>query len=353
MKKHNANATHSLLQSVATITEQRDRKRLEDALLATFAELMPFNRLAFYQLESSEQGEELVLVSEYVADSMTKSVSIGSRLQLDQQTDFLSAKETGKEFVSALQDDKGFKVTYPISGSHGITGFLQTYSDLNTESDRKIIYALLKIYSNYLSILLESETDTLTGLLNRRTFDQNIGNIIAERTDPDQPTSVQGKPYRSRRKVAVAASHWLAIIDIDHFKQVNDVYGHLYGDEVLLLMARNMRRVFRQKDKLFRFGGEEFVVVLDRTSLENAREVLERFRKTIENYNFPQIGKITVSIGFVCLAKDEVPSVIVGHADQALYYAKHHGRNRVCQYERLVSTGKLAGQQYSEDMQLF
>jgi len=353
MKQVILNTADSLLQSVATITEQRDRERLESALLETFAELMQLRRVALYRLVSGEQGEGALLVSEWDAGSVVSSVHHGSSMLLAQYPNFRAVMESGKEFVQPTSDKDVFQTVYPIIGLHGITGFLQTFSEMHSEADKRVVSGLLRIYSNYLSILLESETDTLTGLLNRRTFDQNIGKIIAERTAPDPPASAQRKSLQARRKGGAAAFHWLAIIDIDHFKQVNDVFGHLYGDEVLLLLARCMRKVFRQKDKLFRFGGEEFVVVLDRTSLKNAQEVLERFRKTIEGYNFPQIGRVTVSIGFVCLAKDEVPSVIVGHADQALYYAKHHGRNRVCQYEKLVSTGKLQSQHYSEDMQLF
>lgn len=131
------------------------------------------------------------------------------------------------------------------------------------------------------------------------------------------------------------------------------MFGHLYGDEVLVLMARIKRRVFRQRDKLFRFGGEEFVIVFDCTSLENAKIVLERFREAFEDYDFPQIGKVAVSIGFVCLSYGVVPSVMIGRADQALYYAKHNGRNQVCQYEELVSEDKLAKPEYSDDLELF
>jgi len=147
--------------------------------------------------------------------------------------------------------------------------------------------------------------------------------------------------------------HWLAVMDIDYFKRVNDKFGHLYGDEVLLLLSRNMQRIFRQHDKLFRFGGEEFVVVLDRTSLENAKNVLERFRLAIEQYDFPQVGQVTISIGFVRLDKAEVPSSIVGRADQALYHAKQHGRNQVVFYEDLISEGDLKEEHYSDDLELF
>lgn len=343
----------SLLQSVVTITEQRDRERLEQALLDTLAEIMPIRRITLYQMISREQGGEAVIVSEKAEDSVSRNIHNGPSFQIAQRLEFGSVIETGKEFVRFVQDENVFQSVYPIHGSGGISGFLEIISGHHSEGDQRIIQAFLKIYSNYLHILLESETDTLTGLLNRRTFDQNIGKIIAERTASDNAALLTPKSHPARRKVSAEASHWLALMDIDHFKKVNDEYGHLYGDEVLVLMARYMRQVFRRRDKLFRFGGEEFVVVLDRTNLKSAREVLERFRKTIAKHNFPQIGKVTVSIGFICLDKAEVPSEMIGHADQALYYAKQHGRNQVCQYEELVAMGKLAGQHYSEDLEIF
>lgn len=344
---------HRLLESVATITEQRDRERLESSLLATFTEIIPSSHIILYRLIPGERGEGVMRVSENRKGVSVCSIRHNTMLHYEQHPEFRTVKESGKECVQPLPGKNTFQSVYPVMDSHGISGFLEIISGMPSEADRRIVYALLKIYSNYIDILQESETDTLTGLLNRRTFDQNLEMIISERTAPDSATPLPGKPQQARRKASAEAFHWLALMDIDHFKKVNDEYGHLYGDEVLLLMARNMRKVFRQKDKLFRFGGEEFVVVLDRTTLKSAREVLERFRKTIEKYDFPQIGRVTISIGFVCLYKAEVPSVIIGRADQALYYAKQNGRNRVCQYEELVLTGKLDGQHYSDDMQLF
>lgn len=343
----------SLLQSVVTITEQRDRERLEQALLDTFAEIMPIKRITLYQLISGDQGDEAMIVCEGASGSTSSNSRHGTCFAVARQLEFHTVIETGHEFVQRVQENNIFQSVYPIHSSKGISGLLEIISDRHSEEDQRTIHALLKIYSNYLRILLESETDTLTGLLNRRTFDQNIGKIIAERTAPDNVAFTAGQSNQARRKGSAEAFHWLAIMDIDHFKRVNDKYGHLYGDEVLVLLARYMRQVFRRQDKLFRFGGEEFIVVLDRTSLESAREVLERFRNTIEQLEFPQIGRVTVSIGFVCLSQTEIPLVTIGHADQALFYAKQNGRNQVCQYEELVSAGKLAGQNYSEDMELF
>ena len=122
---------------------------------------------------------------------------------------------------------------------------------------------------------------------------------------------------------------------------MNDQFGHLYGDEMLTLFARLMANTFRQEDLLFRYGGEEFAVVLANVDLELAARALERFRRSVEAYAFPQIGHKTVSIGFTALGVDQGVENVVMCADKALYFAKHHGRNRTCCYEKLVAEGKL------------
>jgi diguanylate cyclase (GGDEF)-like protein len=144
-----------------------------------------------------------------------------------------------------------------------------------------------------------------------------------------------------RRQLKVAEGYWLAVLDIDHFKRVNDNFGHLIGDEVLLLMARLMRSSFRFHDQLYRFGGEEFVILMRCAGHDDAQAVLNRFRRTVEAYAFPQVGTITVSIGFAPLQGDDTPSAAFGRADKAVYFAKGHGRNQVCSYPQLVAAGDL------------
>ncbi|HNF78389.1 MAG TPA: GGDEF domain-containing protein, partial [Thauera aminoaromatica] len=120
----------------------------------------------------------------------------------------------------------------------------------------------------------------------------------------------------------------LAVLDIDHFKRVNDTFGHLLGDEVLLRFARIMEHSFRYNDRLFRFGGEEFLVLM-RTDETGAGLALERFRAAVEAYDFPCVGRLTVSIGYACAAGAPLAPDLVDIADQALYSAKREGRNRV------------------------
>ena len=346
------NTPAGVLQSVATITGQRDRDLLARTLLSTLTELIHSNRITMYRILPTDQSAEAILVAEVCDHPDDASANPEVSITISSRADFSSVYNSGKECIQPI-DEKTFLSVYPIVGQHGIVGLLEMISNVHSDMDRHLILAFLKVYSNYLTILEESETDTLTGLLNRRTFDNNIEKIIADHSAPDNTLAASSPQHLARRAANAELPHWLAVIDIDHFKRVNDNFGHLYGDEVLLLLSRNMRRIFRQRDKLFRFGGEEFVVVLDRTSQKNAKMVLERFRKTIEDYEFPQVGKVTISIGFVRMDKADVSSSIVGRADQALYYAKDHGRNQVCFYEDLVTEGKLAGEHYSDDMQLF
>ncbi len=346
------NTLTGVLQSVATITGQRDRDLMARTLVSTLAELIHSNRIAMYRILPTDQGEEAILVAETCNHPDNATALPDVHISIRNRPDFNSVFHSGKECIQ-FADNKACLAVYPIIGKHGVAGLFEIVSDALDDMDKHLVLAFLKVYSNYLTVLDESETDTLTGLLNRRTFDNNIEKIIAEYSAADDAQIGSGSQHPVRRKDALALPHWLAIIDIDHFKRINDKFGHLYGDEVLLLLSRNMQRIFRQRDKLFRFGGEEFIVVLDRTSEENAKTVLNRFRMAIEQYHFPQIGKVTISIGFVRLDKVDVSSAIVGRADQALYYAKHHGRNQVCFYEDLVARGELAGEHYSDDMQLF
>jgi diguanylate cyclase (GGDEF)-like protein len=127
----------------------------------------------------------------------------------------------------------------------------------------------------------------------------------------------------------------------------------VYGDEVLILVANLMRSSFRPSDKLFRFGGEEFVILLRSISQEAAQTVFERFRENVAQYPFPQVGTVTISIGFVQINPFDPAVAIIGRADQALYFAKSHGRNRVCQFETLVQHGDLTVEVSEDSVEFF
>ena len=211
-----------------------------------------------------------------------------------------------------------------------------------------LIDGMLGLYRNYLSLLQYSQVDTLTRLLNRKTFEDSLQKLLRS---PEG--IVASNKNKERRNEDDSNDDWLAIFDIDHFKTVNDHYGHLFGDEVLLLMSDIMRQVFRRRDKLFRFGGEEFVVILRRTSEKNALKVMERFRQAVAAHRFPQISQVTVSLGLTRVMTGDNPTTVLGRADEALYYAKQNGRNQLQYYESLASQGKIPLQVVNTEAELF
>jgi diguanylate cyclase (GGDEF) domain len=185
----------------------------------------------------------------------------------------------------------------------------------------RTVEAVLQLYGNFLALLDYGERDALTGLLNRKTFDDAVMQALLQ---PPSPSVRHGDPRNPS-----TARYWLAILDIDHFKHVNDTFGHLIGDEVLLLLAGIMRSCFRSGDRLFRFGGEEFVVLLSAPDESGATAALQRLRAAVERFEFPQVGRVTLSIGFTVLRDTDTPTDAVDRADRALYQAKSTGRNRV------------------------
>jgi diguanylate cyclase (GGDEF)-like protein len=211
---------------------------------------------------------------------------------------------------------------------------------------------LIEYFGNHIALLDYGEADTLTGLSSRKTFDKHLFELLG-RAATDELHGYAGDTHM-RRHSKPKGNHWLAVCDVDHFKRVNDDFGHLIGDEVLIMLAQTMRHSFRFDDQLFRFGGEEFVTLLQPTEQECATATLERFRNAVETQIFSRVGHVTVSIGFSALLPNDTPTDAIDRADEALYYAKRNGRNRVECYEKLVAEGKLAVKEVAKgEVELF
>ena len=240
-----------------------------------------------------------------------------------------------------------FSSHFPLANEVQAVGVVEILSEAPlTAEQARLVGSILRVYRNFEGLLDYSERDTLTGLLNRKTFDESFLRLSST-------VGAMELPPPDGRRAAAGASFWLAVIDIDHFKRVNDNYGHLIGDEVLLLMSRLMRGNFRYHDHLYRFGGEEFVVLMRCDQPAHAATALERLRTRVESYAFPQVGRITVSIGFTALKPGDGPAAAFERADKAVYWVKQNGRNRVAGHADLVATGRLTEAARDSDVELF
>ncbi len=209
---------------------------------------------------------------------------------------------------------------------------LQTAEPLSARQ-QSTLGSLLRFYRHLRGLIDENERDSLTGLLNRKSFDSTFF-----RAANQMATDSACPPDRlERRKSSTLRKTWLGVVDIDHFKRINDRYGHLIGDEVLLLIAQLMSGTIRHGDRLYRFGGEEFVLLMRAPTSNAAAQAFERLRRTIQHHVFPQIGSLTVSIGYTAVESGDNPSAAFARADRAVYHAKETGRNRVVAHAMLES----------------
>ena len=238
---------------------------------------------------------------------------------------------------------------FPLTTDLEPNGVLELQTDQPlTDAEVRLVCSILRIYRNYQGLLDYSERDTLTGLLNRKTYEESFQRVVVQAAPPDSYQRVE------TRRLVPSGSSWLAVIDIDHFKRVNDKFGHLIGDEVLLLLSRLMRTNFRFHDHLYRFGGEEFVVLMRCGNPADAALAFERLRSKVEHYAFPQVGTITISVGFTELRPGDTPSAAFERADKAVYYGKANGRNQVAHHADLVAAGKIAEEtRDNSDAELF
>jgi diguanylate cyclase (GGDEF)-like protein len=167
----------------------------------------------------------------------------------------------------------------------------------------------------YQQALRSAYTDPLTGLCNRSNMMHQLQREISLSRRENRPMS-------------------LVIVDIDHFKNINDRFGHLSGDQVIRCVAQHLRDSLRDFDLIFRYGGEEFVLVLSGADAACAGSIAERLRAAVADHTclLEGGGKVspTISLGVSQLRDDEDPTALFARADAAMYQAKTHGRNAVC-----------------------
>ncbi|MFC1759208.1 diguanylate cyclase [Planctomycetota bacterium] len=223
---------------------------------------------------------------------------------------------TLKPNVSAIVDEAGSR-----------RGYLVSLDDITTLEEKTIALqsALRDLQSTQLEIEQRNEQleffatrDPMTGCLNRRAFFEKMDEFWKTRTRYRHPLSC-------------------VMIDVDHFKSVNDNHGHGIGDEVLIKIATTLLETSRETDCVCRYGGEEFCVVLPHVDIEGVAMASERFRRAIAAL---EIDRLTVTASFGCSSVEfgaDSPAAMIDQADQALYAAKENGRNRVVRFDQIAN----------------
>lgn len=224
-------------------------------------------------------------------------------------------------------------LTIPLLVSGKVRGSLQLYSGTAgafTAEDAQLLWVFSLVAEPLLTREYSSEslvrfafTDYLTGIGTRGYFEQQL-DLEVKRAE------------RGRQKFAIL------MIDIDHFKRLNDTYGHHAGDEVLREVANILVEDMREVDTVARYGGEEFVIILPETTEAGALHVAERLRHSVEQATFlagsaHPIQHLTISLGVAVYDSDaRVKRDLIKFSDIALYAAKHEGRNRIMNYSQLA-----------------
>lgn len=230
--------------------------------------------------------------------------------------------QAAAEYLKPLNPE----IIIPISGPDELYGMIIVGKKIveGEYSDEEIIYIdrLLKFASLSFQNVIHyrsSVTDFKTQLYNHSFFQKRLNEELA-------------KVQRYNKSISIL------LVDIDHFKQLNDLHGHLAGDKVLFHLARALEHSLRQEDVIARFGGEEFIILLPESSKDAAYHVSERVRRDIEKMEIQHMEKtlkITVSIGVnhVDSVRYATPQQLIEQADKALYTSKSNGRNRVTFYK--------------------
>ncbi|OAJ45588.1 GGDEF domain-containing protein [Pseudomonas marginalis] len=224
----------------------------------------------------------------------------------------------------------GYSLALAISGALVLIGWLDASAKKSAVASIAVDQiASIFVYFGYIAMAHESavldlkrkaETDSLTGLTNRRGGQRVLIKLHADTNE----NALGGQQYS------------VLIADIDHFKQINDTFGHEAGDKVLSLISQRLTSAMRKRDSVIRWGGEEFLIVLPNTVIDEAKQMAERLRKLVGEEVFV-LGQhqlaVTFSVGIAEYRKtDKTFENTLARADQALYRSKHEGRNRVnCQ----------------------
>lgn len=335
----------SVIKKLGAMTAIRDTYMLEQSLLRTLGPLIGALKTSLYRIDDKGTVLRALYHSRTVVDKDGSQHVVENIEEVANEQELSDAMRNLFDSVRLLSKpcnrevENDLLICYPIYGKNVLCGFFTFQRDREvTPTEEALIHGILEVFTNYFDLLDTSQRDQLTGLLNRYSLEANLDrlwNLLSARLNMAVNANIDTK------RATIPEAYWLGILDIDHFKKINDTYGHAIGDEVLILAARLLQASFRQSDLFYRYGGEEFMAIIAANDLETATTAFERARTKIEQFQFPQVGHVTISGGFSSADPGVLPQEVVNRSDSALYAAKNAGRNRVYHYDTLVKEGVL------------
>lgn len=336
-----------LVEHMAQLAGQRDPAALDSCFVDLFAELLAPLRLRVLRSHAAEQRKWYVTRHHGQFDQLAPDEPLAA----EEEPLLLHCITLSEPVLLPVCAQQGsIRTLVPLTGDSDEIAVVEiTTSTVISKELLRTVNAIQRFSMHLHALLDENERDSLTRLLNRKSFDETFVRA-ALNLDAGSTSAAEGM---ERRRQGTEGGHWLGVIDIDHFKRVNDVHGHLIGDEVLILVAQLMKSTFRASDRLYRFGGEEFVVLLRCNDAQGAEAAFERFRDKVEKTPFPRVEHLTVSIGFTAIDACDTPGSAFERADQSVYHAKENGRNLALSYETLTACGLLQAKNQDGGVEFF
>ncbi|USH02157.1 GGDEF domain-containing protein [Grimontia kaedaensis] len=326
-----------VLDSVVDITAQTESDTISESLITTVLQLTPANQVLVLDYNAEASPEFMVVACSDIFLFEEEKDAIERVLR--------NCVIIGENVVEYSKDDNQALLAVPIryGENNDIHAVVFCKADELKGDEVQLIEGLAKIYENYQKIISASERDGLTGLYNRKVLTTKI-DLLLDRF-LIQGSSITDDPTHH---------HWVCIFDVDHFKQINDALGHVFGDEVLLLITAMMKQTFDEEDILFRYGGDEFVVIMHPQPREQMEATVRNFLETVNKRDYGQAKEVSISMGAAAISDQELNAItVLGFADQALYKAKQNGRNQVAFYEDLIASGELKELVPEDDVELF
>ncbi len=336
------------IEHIVRLTDHRDRDLLELTLSKALLDLLPVNRIVIARVMREEGESRWLEVARLDAKGGGRvidplRVDFSSLVKLEDAPDRLRSLQLRDRVEIAWAGPDGPRINMlPLFSQlrENDQGVLELHSEGPLSDDNLLLVDnLRRIYRNMYSLLEYSDRDPMTGLLNRKSLDDAFYSAVLEDLEDAAGASLDEALPGQERRHRVPVNYWLGCANIDNFDLIAERFGRGVAEDVLERVARMLSNTFRTYDRLYRFGGDQFGVLLHCPDEALVLGAFERFRVNVEKYNFSKVGRVTVSCGFTTVLSDDSPDSCIAKTEKAVGFARRSGGNKASSYLGLVRRG--------------